>query len=240
MKILLPLDQSRRDGIGLPYAAQMAPALSATIVIVQVIPLTRSIVPKAMRRAEAYLTAVAAGLREDGLEVETSVRRGDPATVIVALAEEFEANLILMTTRGRSGLGKLMLERVADAVLANSQKPVLLLSEATNGVAVEHEETRLEAAYLATVIWNKEAQGLFTKEEAERELERLVVLGLDRSVLFSMYQALEHQGATCAWLDIDFQMKALRKFLPDDAVSCEDEEPERVRVKPIITAFIRR
>ncbi|MCH8901508.1 MAG: universal stress protein [Chloroflexi bacterium] len=107
---------------------------------------------------------MAAGLREDGLEVETSVRRGDPATVIVALAEEFEANLILMTTRGRSGLGKLMLGSVADAVLANSQKPVLLLSEATNGVAVDHEENRLEAAYLATVIWNKEAQGLYTKE----------------------------------------------------------------------------
>jgi hypothetical protein len=116
---------------------------------------------------------------------------------------------------------------------------VLLLSETTNGVTA-NEENRLEAAYLATVIWNKEARGLYTKEEAERELERLVALGLDRSVLFSMYQAQEHQGAPCAWLDIDFQMNALRKFLPEDAASSEDEEPERVRVKPIITASIRR
>ena len=239
MKILLPLDQSRRDGIGLPYAAQMAPALRATIVVVQVIPLTRSIVPKAMRRAEAYLTAVAVGLREDGLVVETSVRRGDPATVIVALAEELEASLILMTTRGRSGLGKLVLGSVADAVLANSHKPVLLLSEATNGVTA-NEENRLEAAYLATVIWNKEARGFYTKEEAERELERLVALGLDRSVLFSMYQAQEHHGAPCAWLDIDFQMKALRKFLPEKAALSEDEEPEQIRVKPFITASIQR
>ena len=83
-----------------------------------------------MRQAKAYLAAVAAGLREDGLVVETSVRQGNPATVIVVLAEELKANLILMTTRGRSGLGKLVLGSVADAVLANSAKPVLLLSEA--------------------------------------------------------------------------------------------------------------
>lgn len=239
MKILLPLDQSRRDGIGLPYAARMAPALSATIVIVQVIPLTRSVVPKAMRQAEAYLTAVAAGLHEDGLEVETCARRGNPATIIVTLADELQADLILMTTRGRSGLGKLVLGSVTDAVLANSSRPVLLLSETTNGVTT-NEENRLEAAYLATVIWNKKVQGLYTEEEAERELEQLVALGLDRSVLFSMYQAQEHQGAPCPWLDIDFQVNALRKFLPDDAASSENEAPELVRVKPIITTSIGR
>lgn len=236
MKILLPLDQSRRDGIVLPYAARMAPALSATIVVVRVIPLTRSIVPKAMGQAEAYLTAIAAGLREDGLVVETSVRRGNPATVIVTLAEEFEADLILMTTRGRSSLGKFVLGSVADAVLASSPKPVLLLSEATNAVPA-NEENRLEAAYLATVIWNKEAQGLYTKEEAERELERLVALGLDRSVLFSIYQTQEHQGTPCPWLDIDFQMNTLRKFLPENAASIGDEVPELVRVKATITGL---
>ncbi len=239
MKILLPLDQSRRDGIVLPYAAQMAPALNATVVIVRVIPLTRSIVPKAMRQAEAYLAAVAAGLREDGLVVEASVRRGDPATVIVALAEELKANLILMTTRGRSGLDKLVLGSVADAVLANSPKPVLPLSEATNGVPAS-EENRLEAAYLATVIWKKKARGLVTQEEAEHELERLVALGLDRSVLFSMYQAQEHQGAPCPWLDINFQMHTLRKFLPENAASSEDEKPELVRAKAMITSLTRR
>ena len=92
---------------------------------------------------------------------------------------------------------------------------------------------------MATVIWNKEVRGLYTKEEAERELERLVALGLDRSVLFSVYQAEEHQGAPCPWLDINFQMNALRKFLPENAASSEDEAPEPVRVKPIISASIR-
>lgn len=238
-KILMPVDQSRRDSIALPYAARMAPALGARIALVQVVPLTRSIIPNAMRHAKAYLDAVEAGLREQGLAVETAVRRGDPATVIIALADELKADLILMTTRGRSGLGKFVLGSVADAVLANCPKPVLLLSEHTNGVAA-NEENRIEAAYLATFVWNKKARGLCTQEEAERELERLVMMGLDRTVLFSIYHAQEDRGVPYAWLDIDFQVKALRKFFPEDAAASEDEEADQVRPAATIPSLTRR
>ncbi|MCH8920512.1 MAG: hypothetical protein IIA23_07370 [Chloroflexi bacterium] len=42
------------------------------------------------------------------------------------------------------------------------------------------------------------------------------------------------------WLDIDFQMKALRKFFPEDAASSEDEAPNPVRTKPTITSLTQR
>lgn len=223
MKILTPVDQSARDGIVLPYCVRMADALEAVVALVHIIPLTRSLVPNAMRQAEAYLFAVESGLREQGLTTEAIVRRGDPAGVIVALASELEVDLIVMTTRARSSLGKFVLGSVADAVLANCPKPVLLLSEATNGSRSD-EGTRRQSAYLATVIWHKQARGLYARDESKQELERLAASGLDRSVLFATYQALEDRGALFDWLDIDFQMNTLRKFLPEDIHALGGEE----------------
>jgi hypothetical protein len=50
MKILTPVDQSRRDGIVLPYCVSIAKALDASIALVQVVPLTRSLIPGARAR----------------------------------------------------------------------------------------------------------------------------------------------------------------------------------------------
>lgn len=216
MKLLVPVDKSRRDGIVLPYSVRMAKALSASLVVAHVLRLTRSLIPNAMRQAEAYVAAVAEGLREQGLAVESIVRRGDAASMIVTLAAELQVDLILMTTRGRSSLGKLVLGSVANAVLSNCHKPVLLLSEVAESMPSD-EEVRLQSAYLATVIWHSEARGLYTRDQAEKELTRLARAGLDPGVLLASYQAQEQQGILFGWLDFDFQLSTLRRFLPEEA-----------------------
>jgi nucleotide-binding universal stress UspA family protein len=57
--------------------------------------------------------------------VEHRLCRGDAATEIVALARELKADLIVMGTHGRSGLGRLVLGSVAEAVLRRAPCPVL-------------------------------------------------------------------------------------------------------------------
>jgi nucleotide-binding universal stress UspA family protein len=50
-----------------------------------------------------------------------------PAAEIVNAARETGADLIAMSTHGRSGLGRLMFGSVAEAVLRHSDVPVFLL-----------------------------------------------------------------------------------------------------------------
>ena len=63
------------------------------------------------------------------------VRRGEPAEEILAGAREAGADLIAMTTHGRSGLGRLLFGSGAEAVLRQSEVPVFLMRQTEFQVA---------------------------------------------------------------------------------------------------------
>lgn len=77
--------------------------------------------------ASEYLADVAAGLRQEGLSVSVEQPQGAAEEVIVERARELGVGLILMTTHGRSGLGRMVFGSVADAVLRHARCPVLLV-----------------------------------------------------------------------------------------------------------------
>jgi nucleotide-binding universal stress UspA family protein len=85
--------------------------------------------------AEEYLAALAVELRNKGVRVRTQVRRGQPSEEIVLAAREIGADLIAMTTHGRSGLGRLLFGSVAEAVLRESRLPVFLMRVTETEVA---------------------------------------------------------------------------------------------------------
>lgn len=78
---------------------------------------------------EDKLEEISKPLREDGYEVMTVVRFGEPAEEIVGYveAEEETIDLIAMTTHGRSGLDRLFKGSVAEDILRNSHMPILLV-----------------------------------------------------------------------------------------------------------------
>ena len=53
---------------------------------------------------------------------------GDPATVILHVAKEIGADVIVMGTHGRTGLGRLLMGSVAEQVVRRSECPVLTIS----------------------------------------------------------------------------------------------------------------
>jgi nucleotide-binding universal stress UspA family protein len=59
--------------------------------------------------------------------VTTDARYGDPVTEIVAAAHESGADIIAMTTHGRSGITRLWFGSVAEAVLRRAAVPVLMM-----------------------------------------------------------------------------------------------------------------
>ena len=90
--------------------------------------------------AEEYLAPVAIELRKQGVRVRTQVRRGQPAEEIVAAARDTGADLIAMTTHGRSGLGRLLFGSVAEAVLREGRVPVFLMRVTEAQVAARAAE----------------------------------------------------------------------------------------------------
>lgn len=82
----------------------------------------------AVREAEEYLKGVAAKARETGIEhVETHVWYGPPAAAIVEAAQAQKVDLIVMSSHGRSGFGRLILGSVTESVLRGTRTPILVL-----------------------------------------------------------------------------------------------------------------
>jgi nucleotide-binding universal stress UspA family protein len=74
---------------------------------------------------EATCTEAVAAVREEGGNVETAVREGDPEDEIVAYARDIDADLVALGTRGRHGEHRFVLGSVAEAVVRTCPQPVL-------------------------------------------------------------------------------------------------------------------
>ncbi len=128
MKLVVPIDRSERDAIIIPYATGICSSLGASIAVVHVVPPPRSLIPSAVREAEAYADAVAQQMRQAGLEADSFIGRGNPADLILQLIRDLAPDMVVMATRGRRGLHKVMLGSVADSVLKFCPVPLLLVN----------------------------------------------------------------------------------------------------------------
>jgi nucleotide-binding universal stress UspA family protein len=134
-KILIPLDGSALAESAIGTAVEMGRSHGAGVLLMRAVEaralpggdLIEAQV-EVVREAEQYIESVAKRLREGGFEhVETGVWYGPPAASIVDAARLRGIDLIVMTTHGRSGLGRLILGSVAEAVLRGTTVPILVL-----------------------------------------------------------------------------------------------------------------
>ncbi len=75
----------------------------------------------------AYLARVRGLLESNGLEVDATLRMGDPAKEICRVAEEEAVDLIAMATHGHRGVSDIIHGQTVDAVRHAARMPVLLL-----------------------------------------------------------------------------------------------------------------
>jgi nucleotide-binding universal stress UspA family protein len=222
LKALAPLDQSSRDRILLPHLLKLSEVTGATVYLLHVVAMLKSLTPHAIRSAESYVDAFEAQLRARGVDAHGIVRKGDAVGEIVKVAAEYEVDSIVMSTRGRRGLDKLFIGSVAEAVMSSCAYPVTLINEATAGTAMD-ERIWTQSSYMAGVIWNNLARGVFSDDQALAEMQRLEALGLDHDVMKATFATLKQTGKPAEWLDIDFQLDTLAAFkaeaLKDDSTA---------------------
>jgi nucleotide-binding universal stress UspA family protein len=135
-RILVPLDGSELAEQALEYAIIQAESFGAEVVLLKVLgPLpepamgSRVGVKLAEKQsadlARYYLEDLAAGIKEVPVQVVTV--EGKPYIQIIRFAEEQEIDLIVMSTRGHSGLSRWLLGSVADRVVRGATVPLLLV-----------------------------------------------------------------------------------------------------------------
>jgi nucleotide-binding universal stress UspA family protein len=134
-KLLVPLDRSPLAEQALGPATAIARASSAEMEVV----LVHQPVPFAgftdapgkaeqMRDEEKYLASIVEGLACDEFVTATyGLLLGDVVQMICERACEIEADLIVMTSHGRTGMSRVWLGSVADGLVRQSAIPVLIL-----------------------------------------------------------------------------------------------------------------
>ena len=129
--ILLPLDGSRRSERALPYAAGLAKVFGSELALVhdETIGLRGDDVP-ASADTLGRIAELVEALQNLGLRVWRGVIRGPAAEAILRVADDAHADLIVMSTHGRSGLGRWLYGSVADEVLRHTILPIVLISAA--------------------------------------------------------------------------------------------------------------
>lgn len=151
-RILVPVDGSRFGSKPLEYAIDIARRFDAEVVILHVVkpavpvtaptftygaisPATAEIAVKAaedeekrnVSRSKRYLSRKAREIKSSRVDASYRVLVGDPSTSIMDFSKKEKIDLIVMSTHGKSGLKRAFLGSVADAVIRESGKPVLVI-----------------------------------------------------------------------------------------------------------------
>ena len=146
-RVLVPLDGSKMSEAALPYvvelASKLAPAGKIEVTLIHVIsslthyvvageasariPYTESEIKQIRKAARAYLNKAGKTLRSTGAIMTYEVRVGKAANEIAKTTDEINADLIIMSTHGRSGISRWAFGSVTDKVLRGGNKPVLIV-----------------------------------------------------------------------------------------------------------------
>jgi len=145
MKILLAIDGSAPSQDAIEEVAHRPWPSRSTLRILSVIqpytpPATEIVLASATfeeirqrqaQEAEQLTRQASERIVASGLSVETEVREGDPRTAIVDAADEWQADLIIIGSHGRTGLKRLLMGSVAQAVVAHAHCSVEVVRQRT-------------------------------------------------------------------------------------------------------------
>ena len=131
--ILVPIDFEPASMKALGIAKEFASRMGGEVAIVHVYQLPvytyPGLEPSLMPGFHSEVTSAAeravSSLAQQEGNLRAVLRQGDPATEILAAADELKASMIVMGTHGRQGLAHLILGSVAEKVLRKSNVPVL-------------------------------------------------------------------------------------------------------------------
>jgi nucleotide-binding universal stress UspA family protein len=135
--IMCPIDFSEASKNAFRYACEFAKAMGSKIILLNVIEprpmaadMTLNYIPleedlaNAAREDFEPLVQEAKG---KGIEVQADVMIGVPSDMILSQVTDFDVSLLIMGSHGKTGLSRLLMGSVAEAVVRKAKIPVLIV-----------------------------------------------------------------------------------------------------------------
>jgi nucleotide-binding universal stress UspA family protein len=155
-RLLVPLDGSRFGSRALRYATEVAQRFGAEVILIRVIRPTTPVISagtygvvspaeseiavqaaleadkRNAARAKRYLRAKVRAIRSRHTKASYQIAIGDPSKSIIEFSTKENIDLVVMTTHGKSGLKRAVMGSIADVVIRESGKPVLVIRPQTS------------------------------------------------------------------------------------------------------------
>lgn len=140
-RILFPTDGSEPAASVLEYAVRVAAHHDATLHVLNVADTARDsltqlrgdVVDVLEQEGERLVSEAAERASEQGVSVVTEVLQGAPAASIVEYANGFDIDLLVMPTKGRSGLKRFLVGSVTERVVTTADVPVVTVNPDSEG-----------------------------------------------------------------------------------------------------------
>lgn len=149
--ILYPTDFSPRSHYSFRYACLLARELDARLIVLHVVPplpkMIANLPPSENRKEDLREQLRMLQSEEPSLNLEHFLEEGDPAAVILHLAQTTPCDLIVMSTHGRTGLSRLVMGSVAEEVVRNASCAVLTVKVPNQKAAPMAESPMQEPAH---------------------------------------------------------------------------------------------
>lgn len=137
MKIVVALDGGKSGEKALEKAFETGILKEAEVILLHVVPkgykflsfdaYEKLFEKEAFQEAKKYLSEIAEKYKEAVGTVEIRVTSGNPKLEIPRIADEVKADIIVMGTKGASGVAGAFIGSVAQAVIAQSKVSVLVV-----------------------------------------------------------------------------------------------------------------
>ncbi len=136
--ILVAVDGSAHSEKAVRYACAMGPPLGAEVVLLHVVPMVVSATPyhdtvsdqpfiSLQNLGEDILERAKRLANSCGCEVIDMISHGDPAAQIIDIASERGISLIIIGSRGVSGIKRLFTGSISDKVSKSASCPVMIV-----------------------------------------------------------------------------------------------------------------
>lgn len=164
MKILVPIDFSKDAEKALEYALTLAKKKSGEVEMIHVIELVYDFASQAAialdgmhQDANRILAEYVGKYEGTGVPISYVIREGTASITAAKYAEETDASLIVMGTKGASGLMKIALGSTAASMLKESTVPVLIVPKQAdltqiNGLTLALEFSDHEKQFVHWVV----------------------------------------------------------------------------------------
>lgn len=128
-KILCPTDYSEASEKAVRYAIELARRVDAQVRILHIVSTDGTADSDEYPYMPDSFSRMLMAEHKKGLQADVKVLKGSPADTIVLQTDTWHADLIVMGSKGLSGLKRLMMGSVAEAVFRTAPVPVLIVRQ---------------------------------------------------------------------------------------------------------------